>query len=34
MTKKFIEHSVYFLTALIIVSRSDVRSNPGRVYMH
>ena len=33
MTKKFISIAFIFLTALIIVSCSDVRRNPGRVYM-
>src|SRR5215470_16254189 len=33
MTKKFISIAFVFLTALIIVSCSDVRRNPGRVYM-
>ena len=33
MTKKFIGIAFIFLTALIIVSCSDVRRNPGRVYM-
>jgi mono/diheme cytochrome c family protein len=33
MAKKFISIAFIFLTALIIVSCSDVRRNPGRVYM-
>jgi mono/diheme cytochrome c family protein len=33
MTKKFISITFIFLTALIIASCSDVRRNPGRVYM-
>ena len=33
MTKKFISIAFIFLTALIIASCSDVRRNPGRVYM-
>jgi len=33
MMKKFISIAFIFLTALIIVSCSDVRRNPGRVYM-
>jgi mono/diheme cytochrome c family protein len=33
MTKKFISVAFIFLTALIIASCSDVRRNPGRVYM-
>jgi mono/diheme cytochrome c family protein len=33
MTKKFISIAFIFLTALIIVSCSDVRRNPGRAYM-
>lgn len=33
MTKKFIGIAFIFLTALIIVSCSDVRRSPGRVYM-
>jgi len=33
MTKKFISIAFIFLTALIFVSCSDVRRNPGRVYM-
>ena len=33
MTKKFISIAFIFLTALIVASCSDVRRNPGRVYM-
>src|SRR5262245_56718647 len=33
MTKKFIGIAFIFLTALIVTSCSDVRRNPGRVYM-
>lgn len=33
MTKKFIGIASIFLTAMIVISCSDVRRNPGRVYM-
>src|SRR6476659_8275242 len=33
MTKKFISITFIFLSALIVISCSDVRRNPGRVYM-
>ena len=33
MTKKFISITFIFLAALIVISCSDVRRNPGRVYM-
>jgi len=33
MMKKFISIAIIFLAALVIVSCSDVRRNPGRVYM-